>query len=456
MADYVLHVRPIQPASTGKGNLLPVTGLYLLEQIETLKQHGIPVYRVLKDSHGEFRADPVDLQALVSLPIEERTKKNFLINKEWKSKLFASLDTFDAQLEPLLDQSPQERSEAVHALKVALAELKATNAEPMVKVKVIMDFVPKTFLLNKASLKLKPQDMSPYDKSLTKDTEGIVSTVLEMASDPALVSGLFSAFQDLSNGQTLNHVFRVFSSFNGFLHYYNQLHQLRLPQTLRKVFPKVYLDDYRRLLPKVESHWMVSDHVLQLSSFSFLQMKEFSLGAFLHDIGKMGNLDYFESDAAYDAQQIRQHVFLSAGLILMNFGNEHSSARLLAGDHHNGLGHPGGYGLTRLEIERSQRAPMEIRRCLSSSADGFTSGEALGFLPVEMLAVTDVYDAMIDTSRAYKKAMSPSQAVVFLEETMVAEGKLDPVLVDLYVDFLRVQGVEVPDDRGFTFKIARE
>jgi hypothetical protein len=36
---------------------------------------------------------------------------------------------------------------------------------------------------------------------------------------------------------------------------------------------------------------------------------------------------------------------------------------------------------------------------------------------------------------------------------MAAAGKLDPVLVDLYIDFLRSQGVTVPEDRGFDHKI---
>jgi hypothetical protein len=35
---------------------------------------------------------------------------------------------------------------------------------------------------------------------------------------------------------------------------------------------------------------------------------------------------------------------------------------------------------------------------------------------------------------------------------MVAAGKLDPLLVDLYVDDLRLRGVEVPADRGYEFK----
>jgi len=97
-------------------------------------------------------------------------------------------------------------------------------------------------------------------------------------------------------------------------------------------------------------------------------MKEWALGAFLHDIGKIANLDYFESASAYDAEQIRQHVFLGAGLILMNYGTEHEEARLMAAAHHNALFRTGGYGVIRLEREKGLRKLAPVERCISFSA----------------------------------------------------------------------------------------
>lgn len=448
-------MKAVQPAAEGRGQLIPVTGLYILEHLDTLSSQSVPVYRVLKNPEGDLRAQPVSPQEALTLGQDERERKQFLIDKEWKQKLFASTDPFDAELEELLDETPEERTKAVSALKTALTDLRSQGAEPMVKARVIMDTVAQAFLLNKASLKLKPREVTVHEKALARETTAIVGTVLEMAEDPDLVAGLFSVFQELSNGQTINHIVRVFTTYSGFLLYYNALHQQRLSQTLRRIFASTYLASYRRMLPGLGDHLMNSDHLLQFSAFNAYQLKEYSLGAFLHDIGKMGNIDYFESDSAYDAQQIRQHVFLSAGLILMNYGNDHDGARLLAGDHHNALGQSGGYGVTRMEREKGLRAPVETVRCLSGEASGFVSGQALGWLPVEMLAVADVYDAMIDDSRAYKKPMTPAQAAVFLEDTMAAQGKLDPVLVDLYIDFLREQGKEMPADRGFAAKSAR-
>jgi hypothetical protein len=443
----------IQPVAPGQGNLIPVTGTYVQEHLEALLENGVPVFRVLRSPEGTLRSESADPKSVLTLPESEKSKKLFLVERQWTTRVFAQTDTFDAQLEPLLTQSAEDRSRAVTALKTTLADLKNSGAPPEAKAQAIMDNVSQAFLLNKASLKTRPQDVTVHERTLAKDTEAIVGTALEMAEDPALMGELLSCFRGLSNGQTVNHVLRVFVSFTGFLGYYNTLHQNRLSALLRPAFAGAYLERYRALLPGVSAGLMTSDQLLQLPAVGFFERKEYALGAFLHDIGKMGNIDYFESEAAYDPAQIQQHAFLGAGLILMNYGNAHDGARLLAGDHHNALGHAGGYGITRLERERGVRKPRETVKVLSGDSEGFVTGEALGWLPVEMLAVADVYDAMTDTSRSYKKAMTSAQAAVFLEDTMAAGGKLDPVLVDLYIDFLRTQGVEVPDDRGLRHRI---
>jgi hypothetical protein len=443
----------LRPTSTGQGNLVPVSVRYILDHLEPLRTNRVRVFQGLRNATGELRAEPVDPASALNVPAHSLDKKLYLVDKDWQKKLFEAQDTFDAQLGPLLEKSPDERAEAVRELKNRLVDLKNQSAGPETKAHAIMETVSQTFLLNKASLKSRPLEVGPAERSVAGDTQSIVAHALEMSEDPALAAGLFAGFQGLSNGQTVNHVLRVFTSYTGFLRYYLVQHQGRLVSALRRIFGRAYGTTYRSLLPNLPNHLLTSDQVLQLPTFEPHEIREFSLGAFLHDIGKLGNLDYFESDAVYDPNQIRQHVFLGAGLILMNYGTDHEGARLLAGDHHNALGHPGGYGVTRMEREKGLRPPVETVRVLSASAEGFISGQALGWLPTEMLAVADVYDAMTDDSRTYKKPMTPAGAAAFLEETMAGQGKLDPVLVDLYIDFLRSRGLDIPEDRGFAAKV---
>ena len=440
----------IQPSKDG--NIEAVTAQYVLDHLEALKKNSVPVFRGLKTAGGLIKSQRIDPELAERVAPSDRGQKLFLLDRAWKRTLFAATDTFDKNLEPLLQKSAEERAQAVASLKGVLAHLKNEPADPGKKAKVIMDSVKDVFLLNKASLKSKTTEVTKNERSLAKDTESIIGAAMEMAEEPELVEGLFASFRSLSNGQTVNHVLRVFATYSGFIRHYNVRHQNRLVGDLRRVFPKLYLEQYQAMLPHLKPHLISSDNLLQLPFFEEYHLKEFALGAFLHDIGKMGNLDYFESDATYDAAQVRQHVFLSAGLILMNYGTDHELARLLAGDHHSAMNHPDGYGVTRFEREKGLQPPMEAQRALSSSAENYLRGRALGYLPVEMLAVADVYDAMTDSSRSYKKAASPAEAVVFLEERMAAVHKLDPFLVDLYIDYLRTNGVDVPDDRGFQFK----
>ncbi len=441
----------IQPSKDG--TIIAFTVQYVLDNLEILRKHDIPVYRGVNTPEGAIKPQRIDPSVAKTLPAGAADRRLFLIDSEWQKKLFLQQDAFDQLLEPIRRKSAEEKATAVRELKAVMGSIRHSKDDTMTKAHLIMDTVQQTLQYNKAALRGKPEEVTAHEKSIAKDTEAIVEAVLEQVEKPEIIRGLFATFQSMSNGQTINHQLRVFTSFSGFLKYYNRQHASRFVADLRQVFPEVYRDHYRKLLPKVLESKFTSDNLLEFPSINSFDGREYALGAFLHDIGKMGNIDYFESASKFDATQIQEHVFLSAGLILMNYGNTHDVARLMAGDHHNALGKANGYGLTRREREVGVRKLLEPEKVLASKSLDFVSGLALGFLPTEMLAVTDVYDAMIDPSREYKKPMTSTEAVIFLEDTMVAEGKLDPVLVDLYIDFLRSQGIEVPRERGFQFKL---
>lgn len=93
--------------------------------------------------------------------------------------------------------------------------------------------------------------------------------------------------------------------------------------------------------------------------------------------------------------------------------------------------------------------------CITENYEEYIKGHALGFLPVELLSVIDVYDALTDSSRTYKKALSSVEALVFMYQKIVFSGRLDPIIFDLFVDFLREQNVEVPETLGFSVKYVK-
>lgn len=444
----------LKRAETGQGNTVAVDAMFLLKNRFDFQANKIPVYRIIKTADGKLEVLPVRYEWIEALSVNARNLKQFVVPKDWESRIPPpSEDPLVGKVQEQLARAPEERAREVAAIRHTLDDLKRSDAHPVAKAKAIMEAVEEVFTINKASLKLNRSDVTVNERTVAGETQGVVSAVLGMVESSDTVHSLFEAFKSLSNGQTLNHISRVFTTMTAFLHFFNKMHQLRAGQGLRLIFNEQYGDYYRQILPELKPHLFNADNIIQMPSINPPELKKYALGAFLHDIGKLGNLDYFESDASYSATEVRQHVFLSSGLILMNYGIDHEEARLMAGDHHNALFHKDGYGVSRLEREKGIRKPLEVERCIGASADDFIAGRALGFLPTEMLAIVDIYDAMIDASRTYKKAMSPEEAIAFMEEKPVASGKLDPVLFDIFIDFLHEQKAPIPEDTGLMFKI---
>lgn len=457
----------LKTAEHGQGNSLAVSGAYLLEHLNELQETHVPIFHIRKLEAGQVGVEPISYEELRLLDIEQVQLKQFILPKDWTIHLTGKaprmvdlakpsamqVDPYAAKLELMLSLSAQERLEQVQGIRIALQALAQSGVPAMEKAKTIVSAVEQTFLINKASLKLKKIDIGIAEKTIALETREIVNQVVDIVEESQLTASLFECFKSLANGQTLNHIVRVFSMMTSFLHYYNSLHHNRLGQNLRLVFAPSYLTAYKALLPNLLPQYYVSDNLLQLPFIENTDLKEYALGAFLHDIGKMANLDYFESDAEYSSQEVRQHVFLSAGLIIMNFGVDHEAARLIAGDHHNALFHKDGYSVTRLERQKGIRKIEEAIRCICATTEDYHAGLALGFLPTEMCAVVDIYDAMTDSSRAYKNALSPEQALEYMSEQPVKAGKLDPVLFDIFVDFLQSCGQIKESTMGLKIKL---
>jgi response regulator RpfG family c-di-GMP phosphodiesterase len=451
----------LQQAAKGTGNTVAMTGAQLLGRKADLVASKARVFKIVRLADGQLAPQAVTMEFIENLPTAELDKKQFVVHKDWEQHIplaessrtqVEEIDPFVEKLRAYTSFTPEERAVEVTQIREKIDELRKADAPAMTKAQAIMDAVEQTFLINKASLKQAKSEVTENERTVAVETESFVNSVLSMVDESDLVGPLFKSFSKLSNGQTINHITRVFSMMAGFIHYFNNLHQQRVGQKIRLIFSECYAGYYRRLFPNLEDIQLTADNMVQLAAFTPPEMKEYALGAFLHDIGKLANFDYFESDKAYDAKQIRDHVFVGTGLILINYGTDYEKARLMAGDHHNALFHKDGYGVSRLERDLGQRTLKETVRCITASVDEYTSGMALGFLPTEMIAIIDIYDAMTDASRTYKKPMSPLEAVKFIEEKQVGAGKLDPILFDLFVDFLREKGQGDFEKLGFSYK----
>ena len=352
-------------------------------------------------------------------------------------------DAFIVRWNALLELSPKERLRELAKSREQFETGKQKELEPAERAKLVVDVTEMAFLVNRTTMGTNSAQLSPEDRALVKETETIIRSVVEMIGESRSAASLFQAVQKRSNGHTLGHVVRVFVLMVGFLLHYNKLHNEGLNHKLRKDFSPRLRDAYRRLLPNLSDNWMTTANLVRLPALSVPQIREYALGALLHDVGKVMDLEYFENDTHYDREKIENHPILGCGLFLRTYGTAHEAARYIIGDHHNYLFHPDGYGLTRWERKRGTRVLPAYQCSVADSLEVYTSGLALCFLPIEVCGLIDVYDALTDQTRAYKVPMEPEEAVRFMQNQFILPGKIDPILFGLFVDYLKSLGIRI-------------
>jgi len=433
-----------------------VTASYLLENRKWLENSHVPVYAVKAKTGDQFQVNAVTIQEVAGLTEDQRNPREYVLPRQWTTGplvkgptvLTNDEDSFFVRWNQLMAMTPTQRVQELSAGRQDFEKRAASTASLAERAKMIGDITGLTFLVNRASMNLDKARLTADDQKLVEETVAIVDSVVSMIEESELASTLFQSLRSMSNGHTLDHITRVFSTMVSFLVHYNHCHTKGLDQKIRQVFPKYYKEDYRHLVPGIGESLATSDNLVRLPHLSADRVRMYALGALMHDIGKILDLSYFENDAPYDRARIKQHPVVGSGLFQRTYGARFEEARCIIGDHHNYLYHADGYGLSRWERTRSPRPVSQVVCCVADKLETFTSGQALSFLPVEICAIIDVYDALTDPSRKYKKVLTPAQAVGLMKEQFQALHKIDPILFDLFIDFLKEMGVELPEDVG--------
>ena len=168
------------------------------------------------------------------------------------------------------------------------------------------------------------------------------------------------------------------------------------------------------------------------------EMNLYSIGALLHDIGKVKDLDYFEGESGRDYERIKKHLFNSYTLVSQT--SEYSLEVILTvALHHEyyGLGYGPYERLYKLKLEKVPS--FQIPRIMSYEAKVIDDCDAFAYFPAKMLEIIDVYDALIDPARKYRggKTFTPEEALKIMKEDFIEKHvKLDPILYDVFVEFL--------------------
>lgn len=311
-----------------------------------------------------------------------------------------------------------------------------------------------TICLNKASLEENAEGTADRDglTKLVTETTVLVNSLLAMMAKGK------SSYRDLANLEgiqtgsvTLNHMNRTLIRFISFLFFYNgyfQKYSTEL-QRFRAYFGKSFAPYYSRISGGVGALSLEGTFKQGISPVrERTAFVDYCVSGFLHDIGKMPNAEYHDGDSGFDPVKARRHVFDSYNLLVRSklFSWGVVATGLLHHDYYNS---PKGYRQTATFqtkfVDRRNR-PRDIARTkhmISYNVLDVAYDNAYAFFPTKMIELVDIFDAMTDTGKKYRTAFTPAEAIVEMKRCYldVDHPGIDPVLFDIFIDFLTASGL---------------
>jgi len=302
-----------------------------------------------------------------------------------------------------------------------------------------------SFLVNKITI---DEALTIADKNAKKTaveisslTDKIVTSLISILSNDSYIDSYFFSLIGRSNGVTVRHMIRTFVMSYRFLLYFNKnLKHNNLEKIINKNFNKKYRDWYSFLLPHLSKNDLSLDIVFKggMRPVPEKEIKVFSAGFLLHDIGKQRYIDYYEGNSDFDKRKVESHAKTGYRMLLQKTVYSEKIAAI-AGYHHEYYGHESGYGYYRelCSLMLLDNCNYRQSSCISYNLEDLQQFNTLSYLPVKLLEIVDVYDAITDPCRSYKSSRTPSETLKFMRKEFVDNNqKIDIILFDLFENFL--------------------
>ena len=284
------------------------------------------------------------------------------------------------------------------------------------------------------------------NQEITETTTNLVTTIVDMLSKNTETQKVFDELRNYSDGGIMFHSNRVFISYVNFMAFYNNLINRR--HLVHKIRTS-YTNKYKKFYEQVEAVFSKDNICKNLATVEDCidkgikiiedrEMNLYSVGALLHDIGKVKDLDYFEGANGRDYERIKKHLFNSYALVSQT--SEYPLEVILTvALHHEyyGLGYGPYDHLYKLKL--AKHPSFQIKRIMTYDAKTIDECEAFAYFTAKMREIIDVYDALIDPARKYRggKTFTPEEALNIMREDFIEKHvKLDPILYDVFVEFL--------------------
>jgi len=306
----------------------------------------------------------------------------------------------------------------------------------------LIDAISGAFVINKTSIEENFDDESPEAREhlrvVAKKTTIMVNNFMEILSKNEAANNFINLLGEKTTGSTVDHMNGVFITFVSFCFYYNSYFAKGKIAKLRPEFKSRYIKLYEKIMPDNPPESLEDVFKGGMRGFKKEEMLHYSLGALLHDIGKIDNIDYFEGSKDYDRKIIMKHAPISYNMIVKTREFE-SVVALLAALHHEYYNDKSGYGISRILFPDKNRKYKSPVYAMSYSIDDVKKGAALAYVPAKILEIVDVFDALTDKNRKYRdREFTVDEAMIIMKEDFVEkETKLDPVLFSIFVDYIK-------------------
>jgi HD domain len=362
-------------------------------------------------------------------------------------------ERIDREYAKLIKIKPEERLSALtRAFKQINRVIHSRAASAADKNKALIEVSSYSYLVNKVTLdevvKMTDEDARKASVKVARITEEIISSLTDALKKDVKEYNFMHSLVEKSNGVTLRHMVRTFVLSYRFVLYFNdQLTRNGLASRLRANFETKYRSWYSSLIPHIPGEDLTLENVFKggMRPVPEKDIKMYSAGFLLHDIGKQRYIDYYEGGDDFDSRKVESHAKTGYRMLLQKSVYSEQIAAI-AGYHHEYYGHESGYGYYRELCALMKLDNRNFRQdsCISYDLEDLHQFNTLSFLPVKFLEIVDVFDAITDPGRSYKSHMDTFEALKFMrEEFVISNKKIDLILFELFVSFVQDNSISI-------------
>ena len=354
-------------------------------------------------------------------------------------------DAFGSEYDTFAKMSKEEKVELLSSENKFLNELLIKKSKDQIVIaEALTNTAKDTAMINHAVLQEIVNFADDQAKAFSKDvvihTNEIVKSSAILMSENVFSDELMKTIAEKSKGTVLQHITRVYLNGVAFLAYFNnKISSSSVIMKIRSSFNLKYRKFYQSLLPHVDNLNLDQVFLGGLRVIPQDMFFKWSVGFFIHDIGKAAEIQYHEGEAAYDRAKVIDHVKVGYNSITKKT-NYPKEAGLIVGYHHEYYGDPDGYGPFREDLQEYKKQKPDTKHfyCIAYDMGSVLNYKALAYFPAKVLEVIDVYDSLTDPRRVYRKALSLEEALdMIYREFIIKHRKIDPILFDIFTSFIR-------------------